>query len=144
MTRANQPPTARRVFLDSSSFLSIVNPYDENHHAARAIWTRLSQEHWMTFTTNFMVAETHALLIVRLNHRRARDFLREIVHSSTVIVRVTPQDEEQGRAIVLKYDDKDFSFTDATSFVVMERLRIPYAFAFDKHFSQYGVAVLNS
>lgn len=143
MTRSNQPVTARQVFLDSSSFLSIINPYDQRHQDARAIWTRLTQEHWDTFTTNFMVAETHSLLIARLNHKRARDFLREIVHSSTVILRVTPDDEHKGRSIVLKYDDKDFSFIDATSFVVMERSQIPYVFAFDRHFSQYGLNVLS-
>jgi predicted nucleic acid-binding protein len=139
----SQPPNARRVFLDSSSFLSLVNPKDDHHQAAKAIWTRLSQEQWHTFTTNFLVAETHALFIIRLDHRRARDFLREITQSSTVILRVSPQDEEQGRAIVLRYDDKDFSLTDATSFVIMERLRIPYAFTFDRHFTQYGLPVLS-
>lgn len=142
MTKPNQQFASRKIFLDSSSFLSMINPHDTHYQTARKIWTRLSKKHWNTFTTNFVVAETHALFIVRLNHRRARDFLREIVHSSTVIVRATPQDEEQGRTIVLKYDDKDFSFTDATSFVIMERLRIPYAFTFDKHFPQYGIDVL--
>lgn len=34
--------------------------------------------------------------------------------------------------------DKDFSFTDCTSFIVMELLRINEAFSFDKHFDQYG------
>jgi uncharacterized protein len=143
MSRPNPPSQVRRVFLDSSSFLSLVNPKDEHHQAAKAIWTRLSQEQWHTFTTNFMVAETHALFIIRLDHRRARDFLREIVQSSTVILRVSPRDEEQGRAIVLQYDDKDFSLTDATSFAVMERLRIPFAFTFDRHFAQYGLSVLS-
>ncbi len=91
-----------------------------------------------------MIAETHALFIIRLDHRHARDFLREIVHTSTVILRVSPRDEEQGRAIVLQYDDKDFSLTDATSFSVMERLRIPYAFTFDRHFTQYGLNILSA
>lgn len=33
---------------------------------------------------------------------------------------------------------KEFSFTDCTTFAVMERLKIPAAFTFDEHFRQYG------
>lgn len=40
------------------------------------------------------------------------------------------------------YTDKDFSFADAISFVVMERLGITRAFTFDRHFEQYGFTVL--
>ena len=35
-----------------------------------------------------------------------------------------------------------FAFTDATSFVIMERLHISQAFAFDYHFAQYGFELL--
>lgn len=34
--------------------------------------------------------------------------------------------------------DKDYSFCDATSFVVTKRLGIEKAIAFDIHFQQYG------
>jgi len=36
------------------------------------------------------------------------------------------------------YADKRWSFTDCTSKVVMERLGIRTAFAFDHHFKQFG------
>ncbi|SHF68103.1 PIN domain-containing protein [Desulfofundulus australicus DSM 11792] len=42
------------------------------------------------------------------------------------------------REIIKKYRDKDFSFTDATSFAVMYRYGINLAFTFDRHFKQYG------
>jgi len=36
------------------------------------------------------------------------------------------------------YDDKKFSYTDAASFVVMERFGIEAAFTFSGNFAQYG------
>jgi uncharacterized protein len=37
-----------------------------------------------------------------------------------------------------RFADKDWSFTDCASKVVMERLGITTAFAFDQHFRQFG------
>ena len=57
-------------------------------------------------------------------------------------MRVTPQDERRAREILTRYTDKAFSFTDATSFALMERLGISYAFSFDSDFRQYGMMTL--
>jgi predicted nucleic acid-binding protein len=35
------------------------------------------------------------------------------------------------------FTDKDFSFTDCTSFSIMSSLKLKSAFAFDKHFEQF-------
>jgi predicted nucleic acid-binding protein len=37
-----------------------------------------------------------------------------------------------------QHQDKDYSLTDRISFVVMQRLSISTAFAFDRHFVQVG------
>ncbi|MBI4311930.1 MAG: type II toxin-antitoxin system VapC family toxin [Chloroflexi bacterium] len=132
----------RKAFIDSSAFLSLVNPHDVHHAEARVIWTRLTGEHWRTFTSNFVVAETHALFLARIGRQRAASFLEQINTSATLVLRVTLPDEQAATAIVLRYDDKDFSLTDATSFAIMRRLQIPSAFTFDKNFSQYGLPVL--
>lgn len=135
-------PRPRRVFLDSSGFLALVNPRDTYHEQARAAWTKLTEEGWHTFTTNFVVGETHALFLTRLGHDRATAFLRQMLGSSTTIVRVSQRDEQQAQAIIFRYADKNFSYTDASSFAVMERLRIGPAFTFDGNFAQYGLAMI--
>jgi predicted nucleic acid-binding protein len=89
-----------------------------------------------------VLAETHALLLNRLSQPIATRFLREMEHSPTTLIWVTPRDIERAKAIISQYTDKDFSLTDAASFAVMERLRIPAAFTFDRHFAQYGFSVL--
>lgn len=132
----------RRVFVDSAAFLALVNPHDNHHVAARGIWTRLADGRWHTLTTNFMIAETHQLFLVRLGRRHATAFLRQLQGSSTAVVRIRAGDGEQAKEIIFRYTDKDFSLTDATGFVVMQRLAITQAFSFDQHFAQYGFALV--
>jgi uncharacterized protein len=57
---------------------------------------------------------------------------------------VTSADVQRAKAIIYQYDDKDFSLTDATSFAVMERIRVPAVFTFDRHFAQYGFTILTA
>src|SRR3989304_2636109 len=135
-------PRARQAFVDASAFFPLADADDNNHPAAQEIAAGLIANHWRLFTTNFILAETHALLLARLGSSVALGVLQEIDHSATTIVRTRPADERRAREILAQYDDKDFSLTDAISFAVMERLRITHAFTFDRHFAQYGFNVL--
>ena len=142
--RTGRGSQARRTLVDTSAYFALLDADDANHHQARTISTRLIAENWCLFTTSFVLAETHALLLNRLGRQMATRFLRDMEHSPTTIVWVTPRDVQRARAIIYQYDDKDFSLTDATSFAVIERLRIPTAFSFDRHFAQYGLTVLSA
>lgn len=57
------------------------------------------------------------------------------------IIHVTDKIEDQAWKIFEQYDDKDFSFTDCTSFAIMENENIQNAFTFDRHFTQYGFQI---
>jgi predicted nucleic acid-binding protein len=131
------------VLIDSSAFYALADPTDANNAAAKAIATRLHTQRWRLFTTNFVRAEAHALLLNRLSHWAADQFLQQLRESpSATIIRITRADELAAQELVATYHDKDFSLTDATSFVVMERLGIRAAFTFDRNFSQYGLTLL--
>lgn len=142
MTARRTTTGARRVFLDSAAYLALTNPHDAHHGEARACWTELTEGRARTFTTNFVIAETHALFLARLGHSHATAFLRQLGRTTTTLIRVREDDEERARAIIFQYEDKDFSLTDATSFAVMERLGLTDAFTFDRHFAQYGFTPL--
>lgn len=133
---------SHRVFLDSSGFLALIHPRDAHYQEARTCWAWLSDHYWLPVTTNFIIAETHALFLSRLGQPHATAFLRQLPQSTTWIERVTVTDEQRAMAIIFQYADKGFSLTDATSFAVMERLGITHALAFDRHFTQYGLTVL--
>jgi predicted nucleic acid-binding protein len=130
---------ARRVFVDTSAYFAVANRRDATHEPASALMRQLVAERRRLFTTNFVLAELHALLLARLDRRVAARVLAEVDASElTTVVRVSARDERRAREIVFGYADKDFSLTDATCFAVMERLRIPQAFTLDQNFAQYG------
>lgn len=124
--------------MDTSAYFALADQQDRNHEAALMVRNRLIGERWRLFTNNFVIAETHALLLARLGRAIALRVLQQIDRSTTRIVRVSEGDETRARDILSKYNDKDFSFTDAASFAVMERLRMSQAFSFDRDFAQYG------
>jgi predicted nucleic acid-binding protein len=142
--RTRRASQARRTFVDTSAYFALLDADDANHAQARTISERLIAEGWRLFTTSFVLAETHALLLNRLSHQIATRFLRDMEQSPTTLIWATPRDVHRAKAIIYQYEDKDFSLTDATSFAVMERLRIPSAFTFDRHFAQYGLTVLSA
>jgi len=112
---------------------------DEHHAEAIAILDQLARDRYRLYTTNAMLIEAHALILSVLGKRQASEFLRDIDQGSTIVVRVRQSDEERAKQILYRYTDKDFSFNDAVSFVVMERLGISSAFTFDRDFVQYGL-----
>jgi predicted nucleic acid-binding protein len=142
--RSRRPSPTRHTLVDASAYFALLDQDDAHHAQALTISNRLIAESWRLFTTNFILAETHALLLNRLSQEIATRFLRDMEHSPTTLVWVTPADVERAKAIIYQYSDKDFSLTDATSFAVMERLRVPAAFTFDRHFAQFGFTVLTA
>ena len=142
--RTGRGSQARRTLVDTSAYFALLDTDDANHQQARTISARLIAEGWRLLTTSFVLAETHALLLNRLSQPLATRFLRDMEHSPTTLVWVTPRDVHRAKAIIYQYDDKDFSLTDAASFAVMERLRLPTAFSFDRHFAHYGLTVLSA
>ncbi|HLH25704.1 MAG TPA: PIN domain-containing protein [Chloroflexota bacterium] len=128
----------RHVFLDSSGYLAVTSQRDVHHQTAARAWATFVREGWLTYTSNYVVAETHALFLTRLGRGPAARFLAQFDATATVVLQVRPADQERARQLVFQYDDKTFSFTDATSFVLMERLRIGVALTTDHNFAQYG------
>lgn len=131
----------RRVLTDSSAYLALVNRKDRNHRAATDILTWLADQRYRQYTTNAMLIEAHALILTTLGSREANRFLARIAQSNTVVIRVRASDEERAREILFRYEDKAFSYNDAISFAIMERLGIDVAFTFDSDFRQYGWTV---
>jgi len=127
-----------KLFVDTGAFIALTDADDENHKAA-AFFYRSAKEKKMRFvTTNFVVCETMNYLRARISHDIAVHFRENLKKSCFIeIITITPPNEETAFNIFKRYADKDFSFTDCTSFAIMNSLKLKSAFAFDKHFEQF-------
>ncbi len=124
-----------RFFVDTSGVFCLLSRTDKNHSRAKALLSHAGIKKWEPALTNFIVAETHTLLLRRLGSEAARYWL---LNNAWPVERVTEKDEKRAREIIVNYVDKEFSYTDATSFAVMERLGLRKVFTFDRHFEQFG------
>jgi uncharacterized protein len=127
-----------KLFVDTGAFIALTDADDENHKSAVAFYRNAREEGTRFITTNFVVCETLNYFRARISHPIAVLFLENLKKSGFIeIARVTPSVEDEAFIIFKRYADKDFSFTDCTSFSMMRSLKLKSAFAFDKHFEQF-------
>jgi len=124
------------VFVDTSALLALINSEDSFHTSATRVLEELSDRHVALFYSNFVRAETYTRLLHTKNPAVARKFL---TGEPWPAERVLSVDEERAKEILLEYEDKYFSYVDATSFAIMERFGTREAFSFDRHFAQFGM-----
>ena len=130
----------KRVFIATSGFFALLCAEDHSHERARSLFSQADAERWRLTTSNAVVIETHALLLARLRdgRRHALAFLDQLEQTQVRVERIRAKDEQGAITLVRKHQDKEYSLCDALSFVVMERLRLKEAIAFDRHFREYG------
>ena len=124
-----------KAFLDTGAFLALADEDDNYHSAATSVYTELLQAKAQLFTSNFVLSETYTLIRFKIDHRTAVEFMKSF--AGIKILRVNEAIEKTAKMIFARYDDKDFSFVDCTSFALIDYHRLDCAFAFDGHFRQY-------
>lgn len=131
-------------FVDTSAFYASKDPSDKNSQKAKGFLEQIKNDLTSKLiTSNFVLDETITLIRMKLGHDAAVRFKQQILKSDiTEVIYISEKIETNAWMIFKKYKDKDFSYTDCTSFAIMEELGLTHAFAFDKHFMQYGFIVV--
>lgn len=129
-----------RLFVDTSAWFAYANSGDPDHERTRAV---LLDFEGRLITSNYVFDETVTLCRRKLGFRAAGlvgEALRD--PGVTDLVRVTAEDENQAWRLFLDREDKLYSFTDCTSFVLLRRLGLRQALALDDDFRQEGFTTL--
>ena len=133
---------SKQLFIDTGAWIALEVANDQNHSAATSFFrSRGYRYRWVT--TNWILSETVTWLRRRTTHRAAVNLADRLRSSQLVtILRVDAEHEARAWDIFASYDDRDFSYVDCTSFAIMEAAGMFTAFAFDKHFRQFGFDML--
>ncbi|MEW6424624.1 MAG: PIN domain-containing protein [Bacillota bacterium] len=129
------------VLVDTTAIYAILNRADQNHQKAVETLVIASKNKLHLFTTNWILGESFTLLQVRGFSKLARELLTK---KPWPVVCATISDEQRAREILLKQEDKAYSYTDAVSFSIMKRLGTQQAFSFDHHFEQFGYLLIHN
>jgi predicted nucleic acid-binding protein len=124
------------IFVDTSAWFASVVPGDPDYPGAIA-WLAVNDSPLLT--TDYIVDETLTLLRARGERKRALSLGDRFFRAGLAeIHKITASDLKLAWETFERFADKDWSFTDCTSKIVIQQLGISQAFAFDHHFTQFG------
>jgi predicted nucleic acid-binding protein len=127
------------LFVDTAGWVACADAADPAHKQAAA-----ARDHWLDeggvlVTTDYVADETLTFLRLRLGLDAAEAWWRQVDGSSRLRWEfVSLARADKARGLFFRYRDKEFSFTDCTSFVVMRELKLRDALTTDHHFAQIG------
>ena len=125
------------LFVDTAAWMACADAADPDHARCCAARDSAILSGHLLFTSDYVVDETLTLIRMRLGVKAAEAWWRQCEGSARVrIEAIDALRAEKARRIFFRCRDKDYSFTDCTSFVVMQELRIHTALTVDRHFRQ--------
>ncbi|MGH7812439.1 MAG: type II toxin-antitoxin system VapC family toxin [Candidatus Binataceae bacterium] len=130
------------MFVDTAGWMALADGADPAHARARSFRDGWLRQGGLFVSTDFVADETLTLIRMRLGLDAAERWWMQVEPSRRIIwERIDEERMEKARHWFFRWRDKDFSFTDCTSFVVMKERRIVSALTTDRHFTQAGFEV---
>jgi len=131
------------IFIDTGAWIALEDVNDNNHLEAVMFRDKLEGGAKRLITTSYVLDETYTFLFLHIGYEKTLLFHNRIQRMRQggilVVIHISEEIEEESWYVFEKYNkDKRWSFTDCTSKVVMDSLRIKEAFTFDHHFDQMG------
>ena len=133
----------KRLFVDTAGWMACADAADPAHADTRAARDAALELNVSLVTTDYVIDETLTLIRMRLGLRTAEVWWLQIESSSRLRWEwIGELRAERARTLFFHHRDKDFSFTDCTSFVLMRELKIRQALTTNAHFRQMGFQIL--
>jgi len=125
------------IFVDTSAFLAVLDESDTHHRTAKPFWTKIINGGDVLLSHNYILVETSALISRQLGMEAVRVFEQDITPILHIIW-VTKEIHFAAAGAQLAANRSALSLVYCVSFEVMRRTGVQKAFAFDRHFRDYG------
>jgi uncharacterized protein len=124
------------VFVDTGYVLALVNEHDQ-YHAQALLLSQHYERHPVVVTDAVLLEIGNALS--RLARPAAAQIIADFRESAgSTVVPLTPELFDSAFSLYRRHIDKTWGLVDCVSFVVMRRMGLRTALAFDQHFVQAG------
>ncbi len=131
------------LFVDTAGWMACADAGDPSHAPACEARDTALEQGALLVTTDYVMDETLTLIRMRLGLPAAKAWWEQVAGSARARWEwVGIERAEKARKTFFRFRDKTYSFTDCTSFVVMQELRLKQALTTDRHFRQMGFQVL--
>ena len=131
----------RIVFLDTGFISAYINKADNKHKDAKdLIEQSLIKDPTIRFCyTDYIFDELITQLKSQKVHAEIIESIGDTLQKSKLwkMIKISENDFVKTWNMAKKYSDKEWSFTDMTSFVVMDTYKISLFLSYDRHFKEY-------
>lgn len=134
--------TSRKIFLDSSIFLSFIDRTHLNHQKTVAILELLASQNYQLYTSDLAVFQSFNLIERDLGFRVSQEFLKAILDSTIKILYAAEQDLLFAFRF-FKTATRKASLTEVITARLMEKHGIVSILTFDYWHNIAGTAVSN-
>jgi len=136
--------TDKTVFVDTWAWLALANRRDIHNNSAREEYRRLKAAECKFVTSDYVLDEVITVLFRNVDFNGAAQFVGSLIEAIDAdIIKlecITGSRFKKAWNLRKKYRDKpEISFTDLTSFVVMQELGIVKVFTGDSHFEKVNM-----
>ena len=130
----------RSLIIDTGAWYALADRKDPDHSRVADF---LEKQTLPLLTSNFVFDESVTLIRYRLGFAAVKSFGSSLMSGRLAkVVWVDKTDENRAWEIFTHYRDKSFSFTDCTSFAIIQRLKIDSSVAIDDDFRAFGLNCL--
>ena len=132
-----------KVFVDTAAWIALVNTRDSLHSRAQQVIRGLREQNALLVTSEFVFLEVANSLSAPAFRTQAI----ELIDGLRILPNLLIADADttllaEGMNLYRARLDKEWSLTDCTSFIVMQRELIAQAFTSGHHFEQAGFVIL--
>lgn len=134
-----------RLFLDTGAIVALHNKDDEHHAETKKLFDRIAAGELSVtklYSSDYILDESITTCYARTANRKlATELGRALLESKSIIMLKVDQAmlEEAWRVFSQRFLDVPLSFTDCTTYALVQAHSIPHIFSFDSDFDKLGL-----